>query len=156
MAKMTVKGLDEFIDRLEALGRDPEETVKRVMYVGAGVVADAIRSGVGSMPVDESKGTRRNPKRGVTGTEKSGLLAGIGISHMQTESGKVNLAIGFNGENANGKKNTTVMRRAESGTSYQQKTPTVRPAVNRSKSAAMDAMQKAFKEELENVIEGRS
>ena len=152
MAKMTIKGLDELIERLEKAGQKPEAIVKKALFDGAGVVADAIRSGVASLPVDESKGTRRNPKYGITGVEKAGLLAGIGISKMRVENETVNLVIGFNGTNADGTKNTTVMRRCESGVSWQRKTPAIRPAVNRSKSQAQDAMHKVFIDELEKLL----
>lgn len=152
MAKMTIKGLDEFINRLEKAQRKPEDIVKKALYEGAGVVADAIRSSVASLPVDESHGTRARPKHGITGVEKAGLLSGIGISKMRTESAQVNVVIGFNGTNADGKKNTTVMRRAESGTTYQRKTPAVRPAINRSKTAAQNAMEQVFVEELKEIF----
>ena len=152
MAKMTIKGLDEFIDKLEKAGQKPEAIVKKALYEGAGVVAEAIRAGVASLPVDESRGTRAKPKHGITGVEKSGLLSGIGISKMRVEDAKVNVAIGFNGTNADGKRNTTIMRRAESGTTTQQKTPAVRPAVNRSKAQAQNAMKEVFIEELEKLF----
>ena len=152
MAKMTINGLDELIARLEKAGRKPEAIVKQALYEGAGVVADAIRASVASIPENESKGTRAHPKLGITGVEKAGLLSGIGISQMRVENETVNLVIGFNGTNADGTKNTTVMRRAESGTSFQKKTPAVRPAVTRSKKAAQDAMQKVFTDELEKLL----
>ena len=152
MAKMQVKGLDEFIKKLEAAQRNPEKIVKKALYEGAGVVADAIRSNVASLPVDESHGTRARPKHGITGVEKAGLLSGIGISKMRTENAQVNVVIGFNGTNADGKKNTTIMRRAESGTSFQRKTPAVRPAVNRSKAAALDAIEEVFIKELDEIL----
>lgn len=152
MAKMTIKGLDELIQKAEELGREPEAIVKKALFEGAGIVADAIRASVASIPVDESIATRARPKHGITGVEKAGLLSGIGISKMRVEDAAVNLVIGFNGTNADGKKNTTIMRRVESGTTLQAKTPAIRPAVNRSKGAAQDAMRKVFIDELEKSI----
>lgn len=149
MARMSIKGLDEFIEKLEAAGRRPESIVKMALFEGAGVVADAIRAGVSGIPTSENK---RRPKQGVTADEKAGLLNGIGISHMRTEDETVNVVIGFNGTNAEGHKNTTIMRRLESGTSYQSKYPVVRPAVNRSRKAAQAAMQKVFTDELEKLV----
>lgn len=149
MARMTIKGLDEFITKLEAAQREPEAIVKKALYEGAGIVADAIRSGVASVPVSESN---QRPKHGVTSVEKAGLLSGIGISKMRTEDGTVNVVIGFNGTNKDGKRNTTIMRRLESGTSYQAKYPVVRQAVNRSKANAQEAMQKVFTDELQKLV----
>lgn len=149
MARMTIKGLDEFIAKLEAAQKEPEAIVKKALYEGAGIVADAIRSGVASVPVSESK---RRPKHGVTSVEKAGLLSGIGISKMRTEDGTVNVVIGFNGTNEDGKRNTTIMRRLESGTSYQAKYPVIRQAVNRSKANAQEVMQKVFTDELQKLV----
>lgn len=149
---MKINGLDELIARLEAAGRQPEGIVKQALYEGAGIVADAIRSGVSGLQVNEAPGTRARPKTGVTSTEKAGLLHGFGISKMRKESDVVSVVVGFNGTNADGHKNTTIMRRVESGTSFQNKTPVVRPAVNRSKSAAQEAMRKVFTDELNELI----
>lgn len=146
---MTIQGLDEFIRKLEEAGKQPENIVKKALYEGAGVVADAIRSGVRQIPTNDGK---RRPKTGVTPVERFGLLSGIGISKMRTEDGTVNVVIGFNGTNRDGKRNTTIMRRLESGTSYQQKYPVVRPAVNRSKAQAQEAMRRVFTEELQKLI----
>lgn len=152
MAKMTVTGLDELIKNIENAGKNPEPVVKKSLYYGAGVVASAIRASVASLPVDESHGTRARPKHGITGVEKAGLLDGIGISHMRTENAQVNVVIGFNGTNADGKKNTTIMRRAESGTSFQRKTPAIRPAVSRSKAVALNTIEKAFVKQMKKIL----
>lgn len=149
MAKMTIEGLDDFIRNLERAQKNPEEIVKKALYEGAGVVADAVRSGVAAIPVSENK---KRPKHGVTRTEKEGLLSGIGISKMRTENAAVSVVIGFNGTNAEGRRNTTVMRRLESGTSTQAKYPVVRPATKRSKASAQEAMQKVFVEEMKKLV----
>lgn len=149
MAKMTIEGLDDFIRNLERAQKNPEEIVKKALYEGAGVVADAVRSGVAAIPVSENK---KKPKHGVTRAEKAGLLNGIGISKMRMENAAVSVVIGFNGVNEEGRRNTTVMRRLESGTSTQAKYPVVRPATKRSKASAQEAMQKVFVEEMKNLV----
>lgn len=151
MAKMTIKGLDELISNLEKLGRDPEGIVKMALYEGAGRMADAIRAGVNGIPVNEGKGRNRS---GITSSEKQGLLDGIGISKMRSEDGQVTAVIGFAGTNSDGHRNTTIMRRLESGTSYQAKYPVVRPAMNRTKTSVADAMQKTIVEETKKIMEG--
>lgn len=145
---ITVTGLDELIRKFEAAGKRPEGLVKRALYEGAGVMADAIKASVQSIPVDEKFGTENNPRNGVTAAEKTGLINGVGISHMREENGSVSVVIGFAGVNAEGEKNTTVMRRVESGTSRTRKHPTVRPAKNRTKTAAIAAMQQQFEKDM--------
>lgn len=145
MAKMQVKGLDELIKKVEEAGKDPEELVKRALWEGAGLMADTIRAGVASIPTGE--------KREITETEKAGLLNGIGISHMRGENGSVSVVIGFNGTNADGKRNTTIMRRVESGSTSVRKRPTVRPAKNRARAAAMEAMRAQFEKDMKELFE---
>lgn len=147
--KMTIEGLDELIARAEKAAKNPENIVKKALFDGAGVVTDAIRAGVASIPVSENK---KRPKHGVTRAEKAGLLDGIGISKMRTEDAAVSVVIGFNGTNSEGHRNTTIMRRLESGTSYQAKYPVVRPAVRRSKADAQEAMREVFLKELNEII----
>lgn len=152
MPKMEVKGLDELIKKTEAMGKNPTGYVKRALYVGAGLMADAIKSAVGSLPVSEH-GNKRHPQRGVTAVEKAGLVSGIGISKMSVSGEQVEIVIGFNGTNADGVKNTTTMRRVESGTSIRQKIPTIRPAANRTRAAAFAAMQEQFERDLKEQFE---
>lgn len=153
MPKMKVEGLDQLIKKTEQLGKNPSGYVKRALYVGAGLMADAIKGAVGGLPVSDP-GNKRHKQRGVTAVEKAGLVSGIGISHMKTGSNTVEVVIGFNGTNADGVKNTTTMRRVESGTSIRQKIPTVRPAANRTKTAAFSAMQEQFAKDLKEQFEG--
>lgn len=152
MPKMEVKGLDELIKKTEALGKNPTGYVKRALYVGAGLMADAIKGAVGNLPVSET-GNKKDKQRGVTAVEKAGLVSGIGISRMSVGGERVEVVIGFNGTNADGVKNTTTMRRVESGTSIRQKIPTVRPAANRTRTAAFAAMQEQFTKDLSEQFE---
>ena len=145
MAKMQVKGLDELIKKVEEAGKDPEELVKRALWEGAGLMADTIRAGVASIPTGE--------RREITETEQAGLLKGIGISHMREENGSVSVVIGFNGTNADGKRNTTIMRRVESGSTSVRKHPTVRPAKNRARAAALEAMRAQFEKDMKELFE---
>lgn len=150
MKSMEVEGLDELIRKTEAMGKNPTGLVKRALYVGAGVMADAIKSAVASLPVDDM-GTKKSPMSGVTAVEKEGLVSGIGISRMKAGAEKVEVVIGFAGTNADGVKNTTTMRRVESGTSIRRKKPTIRPTANRTKMQAMDAMQDQFSKDLQDA-----
>lgn len=152
MPKIEVIGLTELIKKAEQLGKKPTGYVKRSLYVGAGLVADAIKGAVGGLPVS-GPGNIGHKQKGVTAVEKAGLMSGIGISHMKVGDDSVEVVIGFNHTNADGVKNTTTMRRVESGTSIRQKIPTVRPAVNRTKAAAFSAMQRQFEKDLKEQFE---
>ena len=46
MAKLTITGLDEYIEKLERLGKNSEGIAKQALYEGAGIVADEIRKEV--------------------------------------------------------------------------------------------------------------
>lgn len=147
-----ITGLKEFIRKVEEAGKRPEGLVKRALYEGAGVMADAIHTAIGTIPTDESWGTRNHKKDGITLREKAGLLWGLGVSRMKEENAGVSVVIGFAGENADGERNTTVMRRVESGTSVTKKRPTIRPTKNRTKAAALSAMQKQFEKDIQEMF----
>lgn len=152
MAKMEIKGLDELVAKMEKLGQHPEGYVKRAVYVGAGVIADGIKTALGGIPTDEEYGTEKNPREGITQEEKASLISGFGISRMEEANGQVTVSLGFTGRNVNGNKNSTVMRKVESGTSYMKKHPTIRPAANRTRAKATAEMQRQFERDMQETI----
>lgn len=149
MARLTIKGLTEYITALEKLQGDSVKIAKRCLYEGAGVVADAMKSSIGSIPVNnteqDSSGVARS---GITSVQKQGLADSLGISRMRYTGVSVNVKIGFDGRNADGIPNASVARAAESGSSWQQPTHFVSNAINNSKSAAQAAMEAEFTEQL--------
>lgn len=150
---MKVTGLEELIKKVEAAGKRPEGLVKRALFMGAGVMADAMKSAVGALPVDEHFGTKKDKRNVLTADQRAGLVDGLGISKMREEDGAVSVVIGFAGTNTDGERNTTVMRRVESGTSRTQKLPVIRQTKNRTKAAAMAAMQKQFEEDIKELFD---
>lgn len=62
MAQMQVQGLEEYAERLGSLYKDSEQIIKESVYEGASVVADSIKSGLKSLPVDNGQGTERVPE----------------------------------------------------------------------------------------------
>lgn len=153
MPKMTIKGMDELISRLERMTTRPEGIVKRALYAGAGVMADALQGALASIPTDEGYGTDQKPLAGITPEEKAELVGSMGISRMDTRDAQVTVSIGFKGRNADGKRNSTIMKRVESGTSYMKKTPTIRPTINRTQAAVTAAMQAQFEKDLKENFE---
>ena len=42
MAKMQVEGLEEYAELIQSISKDAEKIIKKSVYVGAGVIGDAI------------------------------------------------------------------------------------------------------------------
>lgn len=141
MAKFTMKGLDEYVSALVALGRVSNGMIKRAVYDGAGVVADEVRAGIDSLPERE-------------GITKEGLREGLGLSQMKDEDGYINTALGFAGYNARGVPNILMARIMESGTSKVKKHPFIRPALARVKDRAVAAMTASIDKDIKNTMEG--
>ena len=141
MAKMTIKGTDELELQLSKLGTMSTKIAKDVVMAGAQPVADEIRKGLQA----NLQGSKYS---------KGDLLGSLGITPPGVDSqGNVNVKIGFDGYDSKGVSNQLKARVMESGTSKIKKRPFVRPAVNKSKKRALEAMQKKFDEEIEIIIE---
>ena len=133
--------------------------IGRAVYAGAGIVADAVKQGIQSLPVVTGYGTDTNPlPGGVTAVQKAGLLDGFGISKLQDDGGYLNVKLGFDGYNRTrtemypqGQPNQLVARGVESGTSWKQKKPFIRPATTRSRKAAETEMKRVIDEEIEKI-----
>lgn len=159
MAKITFPGLADYELMLSKLEDGSEEIIGKAVYAGAGIVADAIKSSIQSLPIVRGYGTDSNPlPGGVTSAQKAGLIDGLGISRMQDDAGYLNVKIGFDGYNntrtekyPQGQPNQLVARGVESGTSWKQKKPFVRPAVTKSRKQAENTMAKIIDEELEKL-----
>lgn len=141
MAKMTIKGTDELELQLSKLGTMSTKIAKDVVMAGAQPVADEIRKGLQA----NLQGSKYS---------KGDLLDSLGIAPPDVDSqGNVNTKIGFDGYDSEGVANQLKARVMESGTSKIKKRPFVRPAVNKSKKRALEAMQKKFDEEIKIIIE---
>lgn len=148
MATIKFNGLEEYEMMLSRLGKNTEKIAGEAIYAGAKIVADEIRKGIQGLPVITGYGTQSDPlPGGVTAAQKKGLLDGLGITPMAEKAGFYNVKIGFDGYNRTktekypqGQPNQLVARGAESGTSWKQKSPFIRPAVTRVKPQAEKAM----------------
>lgn len=161
MAKITFPGLNDYELMISRLSKNAADIAGRAIYTGAGIVADEIKSGIQSLPIVRGYGTAENPlSGGVTQPQKQGLLDGLGIAPLQDDGGYLNVKIGFDGYNRTktekypqGQPNQLVARGVESGASWKQKHPFVRPAVNRSRKRAESAMAEALDEEIKKIVE---
>ena len=156
MATWKFEGNDRYIEYLHKLDADADEIIKKAVYKGAGVVADAVKSSINGLTVDDN--TNKDVRSGPTSEEKEGLVSGFGISKMKDEDGYINVKLGFAGRNSrktkknpNGQANIIVARNLESGTSWLAKTPFVRTAVNSKKDKCEEIMAKTFDEEIKKL-----
>ena len=159
MAKWIVgKGLDSYISYLQKINAVTDEAIGEAVYEMAKVVADKVRSSIQALPTVSNEANIATYKKGysrLSDKEKQGLLDGFGISPLQEDSGFVNVKLGFDGYNSvktkkypQGQPNALIARVTESGSSYREKTPFMRPAVNASKKPAEAAGRAKFDERI--------
>lgn len=164
MAKIEFPEIDEYANRLRAIGEDSEEIIKSAVYAGANVVADAIKQNLKTIPIEEGENGlppvvhEGEMLTGVSRKQKGDLIDGFGLAPMENNGDYVNTKAGFDGYGSvktkkypKGVPNAMLMRSVESGTSFRQKHPVVRPAVNKSRKRA----QAAIEEELDKQIKSR-
>ncbi len=154
MAKIDVKGLDEYMNRLWALQEHTEEVTKRAVYAGANVVADAVKKALNTIPIQEGDnglpemGTPENPLTGISRKQKADLMDSFGLAPIQEfKKGYISTKAGWDGygnmktkKYPQGVPNQMLMRSIESGTTFRKKNPVVRKAVNKVRKGSIKAM----------------
>ena len=164
MAKMAVKGIDEYALKLSKLGAKSSETAGKAIYAGAEVVADAIKQNIDGLETVDDKynliAYGKGKKSKLSKKQKEGLKKSFGITKMQKDSdGFYNVKLGFDGYNdiktkkyPDGQPNQLIARIAESGSTFMDKTPFVRPALSKTKKQAQEVMQKVIDVETEKIM----
>ena len=159
MAKMKFQGLEEYENRLLKLEKLSKEMIGEAVYDGAGIVADAVKSAISQIPIDERHVKPGEMLNGITKKQKAGLIDGFGIAPMKDENGYLHVKLGFAGYNSvvtknypNGQPNSIIARSVNSGSSFRQRNPFVDNAVKSAKSQAEQAMIKKFDEKLKDVM----
>lgn len=163
MAKIEFGGIDAYAKALSELGADSEEIIKKAIYEGASVVADAIRGNIESIPIEEGENglppLAEDGKKlyGISRRQKADLLAGFGLAPMENSGDYIQTKAGFDGYGSvktkkypKGVPNAALMRSVESGNSFRKKHPTVRPAVNRSRKEAESVMEETIDNEIKS------
>ena len=160
MAKLKFDGVGEYVSKLQLISRNTEPCLRRAVYAGAKVIADAIHTEIEALPEDRENfhATSSYMTSGISARQKEGLLNGLGISKIENDNGVVNCKVGFSGYNdvetdtyPHGQPNPLIARSVISGTSFRQKNPFVTRAVKKSKAQAEDAMNSAFDAEFEKI-----
>lgn len=162
MAKWIVgKGLDSYISYLQKIDAVTDEAIGEAVYEMAKVVADSVRSGIQALPTVSNQANIATYKKGysrLSDEEKQGLLDGFGVSPMQDDGGYINVKLGFDGYNSvktkkypKGQPNALIARVTESGSSYREKTPFIRPAVKAARKPAEKAGQAKIDEKIKSI-----
>lgn len=146
MAKFKFEGIEKYTASLEKIGgKNAEKVLKYAVYPGAGVVADAIRSGL-------------------VAHHKSGELEkSLTLSTMRNDDGYVNTKVTFAGYDSakkskrfpQGVPNAVKAASLESGNSRGQNgTHVISQAVRASTERAINEMSKALDKKIEEIMEG--
>lgn len=162
MPTFEVEGLEQYMNTLQTLSqKELKNILGAMLYDGAGIIADEIRKGVNALPVEEDGafGSSKHPMRGVTRAQKKGLQDSLGVAKMRVKGDEYNISIGFDGYNSwktrkypKGQPNSLIARSIEKGTSFRSPHPIVEPALRRVQSKCVEAMQKQFDEQINNLF----
>lgn len=168
MARMNFTGVEEFSNKILALGTDAESVAKAALYDGAGVVADALRQAVDTLPTEKMhpvpgmpNGDQYGVLNVITEEDKQDLKGGVGIAKFENKRGGVTTAVSFNGYARRTEKKypkgvplAMIARSIESGSSTRAKHPFVRPLAKRVQAAALDAMIKGADKRINEIMGG--
>lgn len=163
MARLHIKGTEEYALKLSKLGSSSREVAGEAIYKAADIVANQIKANIQSLPtitdVENIKAYKAGQKSRLTAREKDGLLKSFGVSTMKDDNGYLNVKAGFDGYNTvktkkypKGQPNQLIARVVESGSPYMDKMPFIRPALNKSRRPAMQAMQQVIDKKMEEIM----
>lgn len=153
-------GIDNYLNKLENLDLTAPEAIGKAIYQGADIVADAIRTNIQNLPVDDRPGIK-DKITGLKSIQKKALLAKgtFGLSPSRNDHGYINVKAGFDGYNTlktkkypQGQPNAMIARTFESGNSFTKKIPFVAPAVRATKDAAELKMAQIIDAETSKIM----
>ena len=156
-AKWNDEGLANFIAALDSTDdRDLEEIAGSAIYAMANEVANQVKENLQGLATSTEKKYKDNHVRLITPRQKAGLIASFGIAKMRADGNGWNVLLGFDGYNdvitetyPQGQANAMVARLTESGSTWRQKQPFFRSAVNASKDRARKAGEQKALEKLQ-------
>lgn len=158
MAKMTVKGLEEFSTTIHALKDEGIKIMNAAVFTGADVMVQAVKDAIKALPEEEGYVENGKLRNVVTHDEKEALLSSIGIAKFDNTGGKVTTAIGFNGYTEHRTKKydkgvpiPLIARSIESGSSVRRKIPFMRQAANRARDQVQKAMVDAAEKKMQEL-----
>lgn len=152
--KFQTKGLDRYVQNLEAIGNPfaAEAYIKQAIKDGSDVVADATRSELSKIKVDNRNYVPEG-RNGLLQVQKDALLESFGISKIQDKNGFLNDKTGVSrGKNKLGQPHVTIARRLESGTSYMPKDPVFSRATRKSRKECIKVMQESLSKAIRDLM----
>ena len=143
MAKTTFKMPEDFLMKLSRLGEKTDEIIPRVLKAGGEVLEAKVKSNLQSVIGNGTKEDSRS-----TGE----LVSALGVSSArQDRDGNFNVKVGFSELRRDGKSNAMLAGVLEYGKHGQPPKPFLKPAKTASKNACVDAMIRAFEEEVDKI-----
>ena len=149
MAKVEFKMPEDFLLRLSRLGEKTDEILPKVLDAGGAVVADKVRTNLQAAIGRDTKEPSRS-----TGE----LVAALGVSPAKIDrDGNYNVKVGFaeprsDGDpNRAGNSNAMIANVLEYGKSGQPPKPFLKPAKTASRVPCIEAMKRAFEQEVEKL-----
>ena len=168
VARLAFKAGDEFAMKLSQLAAKADEVAIKAVRRGAGILTDEVRARLAALPEDFQINSdapyrylRDGEKfSGVPPKQKEDLLEALGVTPVETDkNGDYNAKVGFDGYGSQPTKtypkgipNQLIARAIESGSSVREKRPFVKPAVQRVKKKAVEAMHEVIDKEYEKVM----
>ena len=159
MAKFKFEGVDDLVAQYEKLANNTDAVIGSAVYEGAKVVMRAVVSAVDNISTDNRYGTAERPVSGPSSIQKEGLKHSLGIAKLRDDNGFKNVKIGFDGYNRvktktwpQGQPNSMIARSVESGTSWMQKQPFMRPAEQSARSNCEKVMGEVVDREIKKLI----
>lgn len=142
MAKMTIKGLDKYMTKMENLAQSKaEEFIGEEVRSGADIVADQVRSNLNGV---------------LSGTSSGDLAGSLGITPVDNRDGYINVKVGFDGVDSNGVPNVLKANILEYGThdDRQPARPFMKPAATATRSTVKAKITKGVERKFEYYMKG--
>ena len=163
MATITFKDQEAYFEKLRMLDAAfrKDESIKKAVYVGAGMVADAIRASLEALPEDNFARLRPGEAfLGISPQQKEDLAASFGLSKMMRDKkGFVYAKAGFDGYGRfktktypKGLPNALLARSIEKGSSVRLRRPFIEKATRSATDEAVKAMDEVIENEIKKIF----
>lgn len=152
MPNAKIDGMAAFGGLLDKLSNESESLLKTGLYDANKEIYTEVERELSALPEGRHE---------LTPEQKQGLINTLYGSKMQNKDGEVYFIISVTGYNEKktekypkGQPNIMILRSLERGTSYLHKHPVMRKSLNRSKKAAVAAMQNTISKEIAEMQKG--
>lgn len=157
MATFKFEGIDEYIGKLKQFTVETETIIGEAVYDGADLVADATKSALESIPVDNRRWAKH--RKSISKVQKEALIESFGIAKLEDDKSFRNVKLGFDGYNPIkserwplGQPNIMIIRALESGTSFMPKNRIVSRTVNKTKKMCEQKMQESIDKNCKKIF----